>query len=70
MKILPGLLRRSSFEDSLSSMLIILIVDTDDDDIGNIQLVSPHADDIVLGKPVSSDWRPVPPLGNFILIEN
>ena len=51
-------------------MLIILIVDTDDDDIGNIQLVSPHADDIVLGKPVSSDWRPVPPLGNFILIEN
>ena len=41
---------------------MLLTVDTDDDDIGNIQLVFPHVDDIVLGEPVSSDWRPVPPL--------
>ena len=47
---------------------MLLTVDTDDDDIGNIQLVSPHVDDIVLGEPVSSDWRPVPPLGIFRVI--
>ena len=47
---------------------MLLTVDTDEDDIGNIQLVSPHVDDIVLGEPVSSDWRPVPPLGIFRMI--
>ena len=39
-------------------------MDIDDDDIGNIKLFNNHpAADVVVGKPISEEWRPIPPIG-------
>ena len=39
-------------------------MDIDDDDIGNIKLFNNHpVGDVVVGKPISEEWRPIPPIG-------
>ena len=47
----------------LLNIKCVIQVDINDDDIGNIQLVSNPGDEIIVGKPISNDWRPIPPIG-------
>ena len=41
-------------------------MDVNDDDIGNIQFVEPLQEEVIVGKPISSEWKPIPPIGTKV----
>ena len=58
-------MRKVSFS-CLLNIKSVIQVDINDDDIGNIQLVSNPGDETIVGKPISNDWRPIPPIGEHL----